>query len=203
MPRRSDTRRRVLDASTQIFRRQGYAATGLKQIVSEGEAPVGSLYHFFPGGKEQVAVQALARWGERSAELIERIFTGSEDPAAAAVFWFGLAAQALLKSDYADGCPVGAVACEVAGTNEALRVVCAEAFEAWQARVAIQLIAEGVSRQEAKELASFAVAALEGAYMMSRIARSTKPLEDSGKHVAASIGAATRPNRRRIAKRRV
>ena len=49
------TRDRIVDASAELFRRQGYNATGVKQIVTEAQAPFGSLYHFFPGGKEQLA----------------------------------------------------------------------------------------------------------------------------------------------------
>jgi AcrR family transcriptional regulator len=52
----SDTRARLLEAAAQLFREQGYAATGLKQITAEAEAPWGSLYHFFPGGKEQLGI---------------------------------------------------------------------------------------------------------------------------------------------------
>ena len=48
----SATRDRIVQASAELFRRQGYAATGVKQIVTDAQAPFGSLYHFFPGGKE-------------------------------------------------------------------------------------------------------------------------------------------------------
>jgi len=192
MPRVSDTRERVLDVSAQIFRRQGYAATGLKQIVTEGRAPFGSLYHFFPGGKQQIGVEALTRAGEHYERLVDRVFEHAKDPAAAAVAWFGLAADALEQSGYAEGCPIGTVAMEVASTNEALRLVCAEMFESWQARFTAELIADGVSRRDAKQLASFGLSALEGAYLLSRVERSTQPLRDSGKLVAAAIRAAPR-----------
>ena len=60
-----DTRDRILDATIRLLRRQGYTATGIKQIVAEGDAPLGSVYHYFPGGKEQIGVEALLRSGER------------------------------------------------------------------------------------------------------------------------------------------
>jgi AcrR family transcriptional regulator len=192
MARTSETRERVLDTSARIFRQQGYAATGLKQIVSEGRAPFGSLYHFFPGGKQQIGVEALTRAGERYERLVDRVFERSKNPAAAALAWFELAAEALAQSDYAEGCPIGTVAAEVASTNEALRLVCAEMFESWQTRLTVELIGDGVSRRDAKELASFALSALEGAYVLSRVARNIQPLKDSGKRVAAAIRAAPR-----------
>ena len=195
MPRRSDTRERVLDTSAQIFRRQGYAATGLKQIVSEGKVPLGSLYHFFPGGKQQVGVETLACYGERYEQLIDVVFDRSKNAAAAARRWFELAAEALERSDYAEGCPIGIVAAEVASTNEALRFVCAEVLESWLARVTLELIGDGVSRRDAKALANFGLSALEGAFILSRVSRSTQPLHDSGRLVAAAIDAAPRRQR--------
>ncbi|WP_042907161.1 TetR/AcrR family transcriptional regulator, partial [Mycobacterium avium] len=59
------TRERFLTAATGLFRRQGYSGTGLKQIVAESRAPLGSLYHFFPGGKQDLAVQAIAPTPQR------------------------------------------------------------------------------------------------------------------------------------------
>ena len=49
------TKERIVNASAELFRRQGYTGTGLKQVVAEADAPFGSLYHFFHGGKEQLA----------------------------------------------------------------------------------------------------------------------------------------------------
>jgi len=192
VPRQSDTRERVLDVSAQIFRRQGYAATALKQIVSEGRAPIGSLYHFFPGGKQQVGLEALTRSGEGFGRLIDHVFERSSDTPAAAIAWFALAADALEQSDYADGCPIGTVASEVASSNDALRLVCAEAFEAWMAKIRIALIRDGVSPADAKALAVFGLSALEGAFILSRVTRSTQPLENSGQLVAAAIQGAIR-----------
>src|ERR1700704_2934259 len=59
----STTRDRIVDASAELFRRQGYAATGVKQIVTEAQAPFGSLYHFFPGGKQGLGAEAIRTSG--------------------------------------------------------------------------------------------------------------------------------------------
>src|ERR1700693_3676029 len=65
MPAATDipTRERILYASAELFRRQGYAGTGLKQVVAQAGAPCGSLYHFFPEGKEQLADEVLRTGG--------------------------------------------------------------------------------------------------------------------------------------------
>ena len=59
----SETRERILRASGELFRRQGYMGTGVKQIVAEAGAPFGSIYHFFPGGKEELGAETIRRSG--------------------------------------------------------------------------------------------------------------------------------------------
>lgn len=72
-----DTRARLLEASAQLFRRQGYAGTGLKQITAAGRAPWGSLYHFFPGGKEELGAAAIAHSGQRYRKLFDLVYARS------------------------------------------------------------------------------------------------------------------------------
>lgn len=180
----SATRDRFLAAATTLFRRQGYSGTGLKQVARDGGAPMGSLYHFFPGGKQDLALQAIARTHERYDELLVRIFATTDHTAEAAIAWFAMAAQALEESDFADGCPIGTVACEVASTNEELRQASAVVFASWRARVIDQLIVEGVTVDRARRLASLAVASLEGAILLARNERDVAPLHDTGDVVA-------------------
>jgi AcrR family transcriptional regulator len=186
-----DTRERFLTAATTLFRRQGYSGTGLKQIVEHGAAPVGSFYHFFPGGKEELALAAIMRTHERYDALLDRVFASTEDTAAAASVWFAMAAKALEDSDFADGCPIGTVACEVASTQEKIRVAGGAVFASWRARVAERLRGEGVDAEQAARLAVFAVAALEGAILLARNNRDIAPLRDTGAVVAATLR--TRP----------
>ena len=185
------TRERFLTAATQLFRRQGYSSTGLKQIVADGGAPLGSLYHFFPGGKQDLALQGIAHTAERYEQLLDRVFRQSADTGQAAVKWFNWAARALEESDFADGCPIGTVACEIASTDEPLRKASAAVFDSWRSRVAAQLVSNGVKPAQARRLAIFAVASLEGAIMLARVQRSTQPLRDTGRVVADTLVAAT------------
>lgn len=185
------TRERFLTAATGLFRRQGYSGTGLKQIVTESQAPLGSLYHFFPGGKQDLALQVISRTSERYQQLLDRVFSEAADIGQAAITWFNWAARALEETDFADGCPIGTVACEVASSNEALREASRAVFDCWQSRVATELIGAGVSAARARRLATFAVASLEGAIMLGRVQRSTRPLRDTGRVVADTLRAAT------------
>lgn len=179
-----ETRERFLTAATTLFRRQGYSGTGLKQIVELGAAPVGSFYYFFPGGKEELALAAIARTHERYDTLLDRVFARTDDTAAAAVAWFAMAAKALEDSDFADGCPIGTVACEVASTQHAIRQSSAAVFASWRSRVADHLRSEGVEPARAAQLALLAVASLEGAILLARSDRDTRALRQTGQILA-------------------
>src|SRR4029079_12102006 len=67
------TRERIIDATRELFMERGYAASGLKEISKAGTAPIGSLYHFFPGGKEELAAETLRAAGAADQALVETI----------------------------------------------------------------------------------------------------------------------------------
>ncbi|HKN40453.1 MAG TPA: TetR/AcrR family transcriptional regulator [Acidimicrobiia bacterium] len=198
------TRERILDASAGLFRRQGAAATGLKEIVRESRAPWGSLYHYFPDGKEQLIAESLLRTGERYARLMERAFAGADPPSAGVLRYFNAAADNLARSDFADGCPVGTVALEAANASERIRLVCADVFATWQQVVADALSGSGIPRERALDLATQFLVSLEGALILSRAQRDEAVMRRAGEMVAAAVDAecSRRPGRsRRVASR--
>ena len=73
-------RARLLDTMARLMQRQGFAATGLQQILRESGAPKGSLYHHFPGGKEQLAAEAVTLSGRRVAQAIDAMLDNITDP---------------------------------------------------------------------------------------------------------------------------
>jgi AcrR family transcriptional regulator len=175
-----DTRERLLAASNESFRRRGYNGTSLKHITVGAGAPIGSLYHFFPGGKDELAGAAIATSGQAYRELFEQIADASADVASAVTNFFDGAAAVLADTDYIDPCPIGTVAREVASTNDALRAVTSRVFDSWIDALTTRLVAAGVERDEAVALATATVAALEGSFVLARASRSLEPLRASG-----------------------
>jgi len=180
------TRDRILFAAAELFRRQGYAATGLKQIVHASDASFGSIYHFFPGGKEQLGDDVIRVAGEFFRRLYVSIAQASPDAPGAIEAFFAGAAQTLRDTDYADACPIATVALEVASTNESLRRATADVFESWLAEVEGTLTGAGADEAEARRLALALLALLEGAFMLSRALRSTEPM-DAGAQAAVAL----------------
>ncbi|GAA4383961.1 TetR/AcrR family transcriptional regulator [Agromyces bauzanensis] len=191
MPRTTSARHDAIATAADLFRRQGYAATGLEQILAVSGAPKGSFYHYFPDGKEQLAVQSLTFSGERVLQRIEH--AAAITPSAGALVTAIAAGQArdLRDSGFALGCPVATLALELAGTSEPIAQVANAAFASWAAPLADRLIAEGRSAVEAARLARWAVANLEGALVLARAARDATIVTDAAAITAAVLDGRT------------
>jgi AcrR family transcriptional regulator len=191
------TKDRIVNASAELFRRQGYTGTGLKQVVAEADAPFGSLYHFFPGGKEQLAEEVIRIAGQFYLQLFEAISDEAPNVVAATSDFFRGAAETLRVTDYADACPIATVALEVASTNDTLRQATADVFESWIAAATERAVEAGIPRRKARELAVAFLASLEGAFVLSRAMRSTEPLEIAGAQATAVVREALQASRRK------
>jgi AcrR family transcriptional regulator len=181
------TRERIVDASAELFRRQGYAATGVKQIVTEAQAPFGSLYHFFPGGKEQLGAEAIRSSGAIYELLIPAVFDHAPDLVTGVRMFFAGAAEHLRETDYADACPIATVALEVSSSSEAMREACADVFTSWIVAGADRHRTAGLNPARARELTIAMIAALEGAFVLARALRSLEPLQIAGELMAGAV----------------
>jgi AcrR family transcriptional regulator len=181
------TRERIVDASAELMSRQGYAATGVKQIVTQAQAPFGSLYHHFPGGKEELGTEAIRVSGALYELLIPAIFDPAPDLVSAVRAFFAGAAEHLRETGYEDACPIATVALEVSSSSEAMRIACAEVFESWIAAGLPRFTAAGLSAPRARELVIAMISALEGAFVLARASRSTEALAVAGELMAAAV----------------
>lgn len=184
------TRQRILEATARLFQRQGYAGTGMKRIAAEAEAPFGSIYHFFPGGKDELSDEVIHVSGRMYAAMLTPILTEAPDPVTAVRSFFAGAAQTLRDTDYADACPIATVALEVASTNERLRLASAEVFEGWIAGCAAYFEAAGIAPAPARDLAVAMLSLLEGAFVFCRAKRDTEALDAAAELIAARVEAA-------------
>jgi AcrR family transcriptional regulator len=184
------TRERILDATTELFRRYGYTGTGLKQVVADANAPFGSVYHHFPGGKAQIGEEVVRRAGQMYEELVMGVWDAAAGPVAAVRDVFAGAVEVVRATDYLDPCPIAVVALEVASSHEGLRGATADVFESWAEAVASRLRRAGVKRREARQLALVLIELLEGGFMLARAARDTEALDAAGKAAVALVRAA-------------
>lgn len=184
------TRDRILYASAELFRRQGYAGTGLKQVAAQSEAPFGSIYHFFPGGKEQLAEEVLRTGGRFFLALYKAIGAEAPDLPSTVRDFFAGAAETLTSTGYADACPIATVAGEISSTHDLLRQATAEVFGSWLLTLEEDAVESGIPRAEARILALSILALLEGAFLLSRSLRSIEPMSATGETAVALVQSA-------------
>ncbi|WP_395296857.1 TetR/AcrR family transcriptional regulator [Kitasatospora hibisci] len=181
------TRERIVRATSRLLQRQGYEGTGIKQISREAEATLGSVYHFFPGGKQELAAEAIRHGDQEFAGLLRAGLGAADDPAEAITACTRLLAEALRASDWQDGCPITSTALETVGRAPVIEEAVREAFTHWRAIVEDRLRTSGLSAEDSRELAVTVVNTLEGAELTAQITRSEEPLHLAGKHLARLI----------------
>jgi AcrR family transcriptional regulator len=173
------TRDRILYATAELFRRQGYHGTGLKQVVAAADAPFGSLYHHYPGGKTELGERVIETGGAFFQALVTAVYDAESSTEESVRAVFSGAAETLAATDYEDACPIATVALEVASTDERLRLATAAVFERWTAALTERL------GDRAKALA--VIAALEGAFVLCRAARDTEAMHAAGEMAALLV----------------
>jgi TetR/AcrR family transcriptional repressor of lmrAB and yxaGH operons len=170
------TRDKMLETTTRLLRTQGFTGTGLNQIVKESKTPKGSLYYHFPGGKEQLAAEAIQGAGQMMVVRMQEAFDLTKTPRQALTAIIRVSAEELEASDFQCGCPIATVALEVAGSEGAVRDACQQAFVSAEKMLVRNLSAAGFSDDHAQSLAELMVTTYEGALLLSRALRSTQPL---------------------------
>jgi len=190
----------MLDAAESLLRERGLAGAGIQQVVARSGAPIGSVYHFFPGGKTQLVAEALHIHGEKARALFQRILEDrSEPPAERLRTLFRTAASGFDRAGANKGCAIGTVTLDLDARHEALRKVCREALEGWIDSIARELPwpDPGVRRS----FAEMVVAGVEGAFILSRARRSGAPFITVGEWLATILEQLPRNAGRRTAGR--
>jgi TetR/AcrR family transcriptional regulator, lmrAB and yxaGH operons repressor len=167
VPRPDRSRAALIDTAGPLFRRQGYAATGLNQILDDAGVKAGSLYHHFPGGKQELAAAVVETAGAEIEQVLRVAL--AQDIAVTAVVdrWVDVMAAGL-AADCRDGCPVEPIATESVHASALVRQAAARAFEGWCSAIAERLRKEGWTDKRADETALAVVSIIEGALMLSR-----------------------------------
>jgi TetR/AcrR family transcriptional repressor of lmrAB and yxaGH operons len=177
-------KRNLVDSAVRLFRRQGYAATGVQQILEWSGAPKGSLYHYFPGGKEAIGEAAVEHAGAMVAETLRTLAAKHRSPSAFVAAYCKQYADWMEESDFQSGCPIATTLLETAPQSEPITAAGLAAIASWIEIIATVFKRAGTESRVAKQRAELAIAAVEGALILSRVTRSRKPLLNVGKTLA-------------------
>ncbi len=169
MPRADRSRAALVDTAAVLFRRQGYAATGVNQILESAGVKAGSLYHHFPNGKQELAAAVVEMAGGDIERLLRRFLATESSVADIVDRWIDLLIAGL-AGDQRDGCPIEPIATESVHGSPQARDAAARAFAGWSGAVADRLRADGWPGEAAAQTALAVIALIEGALILSRTA---------------------------------
>jgi AcrR family transcriptional regulator len=164
----------MIVSTSLLMRERGARATSLDAVLEHSGAPRGSVYHHFPGGREQLLREATEFAGDHVARRLERV--SGDGPLAAIEALYDWYRESLVASDFRAGCPVVAVAVESQEESPDLRDAARAAFERWQRALASEFEAAGIGAARADELGVLVLAAFEGGLILSRTYRDLAPL---------------------------
>ena len=163
----------MIEGALALLAKQGLQATSFSEVLKLTKAPRGSIYHHFPGGKEQLVAEALKLSEQRTAVSIKAL--DSSKPEAVVAGFFGLWRYLLTTYDFSVGC--SAVAVAVATSSPELLERSESIFETWQKVLTPKFVKAGLSKKQAAEFATTLIAASEGAVVMARAAKNITPFE--------------------------
>ena len=188
MPRRTDSRSRMISAAAELFRQRGYHATTFSDVVHESGAPRGSTYFHFPGGKQELAREAIAGAGDEMEELVDEAARHAGDPGPLVRALAEIFASRFERSGYQGGCPIATMVLELAPRDEEFSAGFDSVFARWRAALVTRFEALGLAPERSAALADLTISALEGALILSRAARSTEPFKTTTEALVSAIG---------------
>jgi TetR/AcrR family transcriptional repressor of lmrAB and yxaGH operons len=177
----------MVEAAFELFRKRGYHATAFSDVVRESGAPRGSIYFHFPGGKQELAREAIALAGDEIEEMVKAAAGRAEDPGSLVRALGEIVAKRLEESGYQSGCSIATMVLELAPTDEELSAEFDAVFARWRAALVDQFEAMGVALEPAAVLADLVMSAIEGALVLSRAARGPEPFRSTVDALAAVV----------------
>jgi TetR/AcrR family transcriptional regulator, lmrAB and yxaGH operons repressor len=175
-------------AAATLLRRNGYAATGINEIAELAGAPKGSLYHYFPDGKEQIGEAAVRFAGKGMVVTMEKLEMDHKSTVAIIQAYCQLLVGWMAKSGFRDGCPISTTLLEAAPQSVGIALAGREAFAAWRGVFERTLVRDGFSKPDAARLSTLAVSSIEGALILARAESSGEPIEDVARSLAMVLG---------------
>jgi TetR/AcrR family transcriptional repressor of lmrAB and yxaGH operons len=180
----------MIHAAAELFRQRGYHATTFSDVVRESGAPRGSTYFHFPGGKAELAREAIARAGDEVEEMVDQAARHADDPASLVRAMAQILTSRLERSGYQSGCAIATMVLELAPGDEEFSADFDSVFARWRAALVTRLEPLGIAPGRAAALAGLTISALEGARSIEPFNTTTEALISAIDHDAASQPAA-------------
>jgi TetR/AcrR family transcriptional repressor of lmrAB and yxaGH operons len=195
-----DTRARMLATTARLLQHRGYHGTSLTDILEASGAPRGSLYFHFPGGKDQLVIEATRAAVEQTSRELRETLAAAKTPGAGMRAFIEAAAAILIETDYTFGCPVAPVILDAAGGVDELEALCREAFEEWLGLMRRAFVDAGIAPKRARSLSLLVESSMEGLLLIARAYRDVRPLYAVAAELEQAVDAAIPHRPRQAAK---
>ena len=183
----TDTRKRMIETTSRLVQAKGYHGTSLNDILRESDAPRGSLYFHFPGGKKTLVLEAVKAGIEEVSQAIRSSFDKAENPAEGVMLTYQVLAESMEESNFQMGCPVSSVVLDMPEIGSELANTCREAYNEWTLMYSNAFISSGLEPDRALRLGKTVQAASEGAILMARSEQSKEPIIEIGREMAEMV----------------
>lgn len=178
----------ILQTAARLFQRQGYHATGLNQIVQESGAPKGSLYYYFPGGKEELAVAAILWTKDTIGAKIHRALSVEENPAKAIQSMICAAAETVSDIESIIPCTISLLSLEMSLSSEPIRAACDAIMDAWGS-IYTEKLQSAYGEETARRAGPLLQILIDGAFIRALTKKDVAPLLQVAEEIPFWLGA--------------
>lgn len=182
----------MIEAAGRLLQELGYHGTSLNDVLAASGAPRGSLYFHFPGGKDQLVLEATRVSMDAATQALQDRLAHARAPARAVRRFFDDTAQMVAASGFTLGCPVAPMVLDSPDESAGIAQLCREAFDTWTRLYAEAFTVAGLSRRRAESLALLVEASHEGALLIARARRDAAPIHAAAREIERVIAAVLR-----------
>jgi AcrR family transcriptional regulator len=186
MPKKTDSKERMIAAARRLFREHGYLGTALSDVVTESAAPRGSIYFHFPGGKEELAGEVILLHAGDHIAHINRAAAATNTAGQLIEAFIARIRDELISSNYREGCAMAPIVIESTPASDQLRDATRRGFQDIIATLAARLTEKNVPHPRAAQLATLVCSSVEGALILGRVLRSPEPFDLAIAQLAAT-----------------
>jgi TetR/AcrR family transcriptional repressor of lmrAB and yxaGH operons len=190
----------MIETTAWLLQHRGYYGTSLNGILAGSGGPRGSLYYHFPGGKDEIVLEATRFAIMEATRGLHDALDAASDPAQGVRLFIDTAADILRQTEYTFGCPVAPVILDASGDLEELAELCRGAFEEWVGVLTAAFAAEGVAKKRARSLALLVESVVEGLLLIGRAYRDPEPLNTVATELESLLRLAMAETKKRAAK---
>jgi TetR/AcrR family transcriptional repressor of lmrAB and yxaGH operons len=177
---RRNVRQEMVNGAISLLAEKGVHGTSFAVVTETTKTPRGSIYHHFPGGKNELIEEAVTSIGQLVTALIDAV--EADSPSQVVDVFVESWRTVLLANNFASNCAVANVSLG-ASDEDLLKASADEVFKKWQHSLARAFERSGTKRKDAVDFAAVCLASVEGALILGRASGSDEVFNALSRHL--------------------